>query len=263
MQTAGKALVYVLVFLISALILSPLLFTVAGSFAVYWGADMYSAGVTLSWYAKVFEKFGHTIGFTLVLAFCTVLVNTVLGTMAGYWFYRWKSRWVFVLEELLSLPIAVPGIAIALALIQTYPAMRASGALMLVGHVIITFPLMFRTVLGTLRTKDFRMLDECAATLGAGPMYRFFHVIFPSIRGAILSGAVMVFMLSLGEFNMNFFLYTPLTVTLPIGLYEAYSTLRIELGSAYTTLFLAMAIPLMYLLHRLNQSSAFSRNGGV
>lgn len=263
MSFLGKGLLYMLIFLVSAFIILPLVFTIAGSFAVYWGSDLFSAGFTLDWYRKVFDQYGHTIVFTLVITSLTVVINIILGTMTGYLFSKSRSRWMAVVEEILTLPIAVPGIAIALALIQTYAWMRVSGALILVGHVIVTFPLMFRIVLGTLRTKNFQLLDDCAATLGAGVFYRFYHVILPSIKSAVLSGAIMVFMLSLGEFNMTFFLYTPLSMTLPIGLYDAYSTLRIEAGSAYTVVFLLLAIPLMVLLHRLNQTSVFSRNGGV
>ena len=113
---------------------------------------------------------------------------------------------------------------------------------------------MFRTVTGALRTKDFRAIDECAASLGAGPMTRFFKVIFPAIRVSVFSGAINVFMMSLGEFNITFFLYTPFVMTLPVGMYESYASLRIEVGSAFTTLFLAFAIPLTYIMNRLNKT---------
>ena len=113
---------------------------------------------------------------------------------------------------------------------------------------------MFRAVTGALRAKDFKSIDECAASLGAGPIRRFFQVIFPAIRVSILSGAINVFMMSLGEFNITFFLYTPYLMTLPVGMYESYASLRIEVGSAFTTLFLAFAIPLTYFMNRLNKT---------
>ncbi|WCK54323.1 ABC transporter permease subunit [Aneurinibacillus sp. Ricciae_BoGa-3] len=263
MQFIGKSLMYLLIVLVSVFMILPLFITILGSVSVYWGSAMFSSGWTLQWYREVFNEYGQTIIFTLTITLLAVILNVLLGTMTGYLFSKSTHPAVKVLEEILTLPIAVPGVAIALALIQTYAWMRVSGALILVGHVVVTFPLMFRTVLGTLRTKDFRLLDDCAASLGAGPFYRFFHVILPSIKSAVLSGAIMVFMLSLGEFNMTFFLYTPLKRTLTVGLYEAYSSLRIEVGSAFTVVFLLLAIPLMYFLHRSNQSTTFSRNGGV
>ena len=53
---------------------------------------------------------------------------------------------------------------------------------------------------------------------------------------------------------ITFFLYTPFLMTLPVGMYEAYASLRIEVGSAFTTLFLAFAITLTYIMNRLNKT---------
>ncbi len=263
MQKVGKISVYFLIGLVSVFMILPLFFTIIGSVTGYWGTELFSSGWTFKWYKEVFHFYGDTILFTLTISLLTVVINIFLGTMTAYQFYKSRRRIMRIFEEILTLPISIPAVAIALALIQTYALLRGAGGLILIGHVIVTFPLMFRTVIGTLRTKNFIALEESAASLGAGPFYRFFKVIVPSIKSAIISGSMLVFLLSLGEFNMTFFLYTPLTETLPVGLYEAYASLRIEIGSAFTVVFLILAIPLMYFLHRSNQSSTFTRNGGV
>ena len=252
-----KLLGYALIVLTSLFLIVPIVFSVIGSFSGFWGRTMFSQGLTLRWYSYVFYHYGHTIGFTLMITGIVVVVNVILGSMTAYKMAMGKnrnSRWVKLAEEILTMPAAIPGIAIGLALAQTYAMMRSSGALILLGHIIFTYPLMFRTVTGTLRSQNFKAVDECAATLGAGPLTRFFTVIFPAIRVSILSGAINVFMLSLGEFNITFFLYTPLLMTLPVGMYEAYASLRIEVGSAFTTVFLIFAIPLTYAANRLNKS---------
>ena len=252
-----KALVYVLIVATTAFLIVPIIFTIIGSFCGYWGKTMFSRGFTLQWYEYVFYYYGHTIGLTLIITCATVVINAILGSMTAYKLAMHpnkKSKLIKFLEEVLTLPAAIPGIAIGLALAQTYPDLRRSGVLILIGHVIFTFPLMFRAVTGALRAKDFKSIDECASTLGAGPLRKFFLVIMPAIRVSIMSGAVNVFMQSLGEFNITFFLYTPFIMTLPVGMYESYASLRIEVGSAFTTLFLAFAIPLTYLLNRLNKT---------
>jgi putative spermidine/putrescine transport system permease protein len=58
----------------------------------------------------------------------------------------------------------------------------------------------------------------------------------------------MVLTLSIGEFNMTLLLHTPLTPTLPVGLADAYASLRIEVGSAYTIVFFMMIVPLLIAL---------------
>jgi putative spermidine/putrescine transport system permease protein len=252
-----KASAYILIVLTSLFLIVPIAFSVVGSFCMYWGQTMFSRGFTLRYYLDVFRYYGHTIGFTLMITCITVAVNILIGSMTAYKLAIAKnhnSRIIKLIEEFLTLPAAIPGIAIGLALAQAYGVMRSSGILILIGHIIFTFPLMFRAVTGTLRTRNFRTIDECAASLGAGPLRRFFLVIFPAIRVSIFSGAINVFMLSLGEFNITFFLYTPFRMTLPVGMYESYASLRIEVGSAFTTLFLAFAIPLTFILNRLNKT---------
>lgn len=254
---AFKVLAFVLILLTSAFLIVPIIFTVLGSFSAYWGQTMFSRGLTMRWYEYVFYYYGHTIKITLLISAVTVVVNTILGSMAAYKVCMAKnahSKWIKFFEEILTLPTAIPGIAIGLALAQAYTVMRQSGILILIGHIVFTFPLIFRTVTGALRSTNFRAVDEAAASLGAGPIRRFFTVIFPAIRVSVLSGAINVLLLSLGEFNITFFLYTPFLMTLPVGMYESYASLRIEVGSAFTTLFLVLAIPLSLLLNRLNKS---------
>ena len=67
----------------------------------------------------------------------------------------------------------------------------------------------------------------------------------PNCRAGILAGSLMVVTLSMGEFNMTWLLHTPLTKTLPVGLADAYASLRLEIGSAYTLVFFAMIVPLL------------------
>lgn len=248
----------VLVIIIMMLfILVPLIFTVLGSFSVYWSKTLYSKGVTLKWYAYIWQYYRHTILRTLGITCLTVVVNVLLGSMAAYKMVTTSNRnspWIKLAEEIYTLPMAIPGIAIGLSLAQAYPHLKQIGIMIPVGHILFTFPIMLRTITGALRTKNYLAIDECAASLGAGPMYRFFKVIFPAIRVPIISGAINVFMLSLGEFNITFFLYNPFVMTLPVGMYESYASLRIEAGSAYTTVFLILAIPLTILMNKYGKS---------
>lgn len=252
-----KILVSLLIIMTTAFLIVPIIFTILGSFSTYWGESMFSKGLTLDWYKYVFLYYGHTISLTLIITCLTVIINILIGSMVAYKIAMSKkknSKWMKLLEELLTLPAAIPGIAIGLALAQSFSAMRRSGVLILIGHVIFTFPLMFRAVTGAIRSQNLSSIDECSQSLGAGPLRRFFMVIFPTIRVSIFSGAINVFMTSLGEFNITFFLYTPSIMTFPVGMYESYASLRIEVGSAFTTLFLAIAIPLSYILNRLNKT---------
>jgi len=153
-----------------------------------------------------------------------------------------------IIEEVITLPLAIPGLAIALALLLTYNGFsdfRRSWLFILTGHVVFTLPFMVRSVMAIFAAIDVKTLDEGASSLGAPPWRRFLDVIVPNARPGILAGALMVVTLSLGEFNLTWMLHTPLTKTLPVGLADSYASMRLEVASAYTLVFFIMIIPLL------------------
>ncbi|MEM8665711.1 MAG: ABC transporter permease subunit [Pseudomonadota bacterium] len=207
-----------------------------------------SSGLTLKWVAEVLDLYLGTIWLSLGLAIGTLAATLVIGVPAAWYLVRNPTRPARLFEELLTLPVAVPGIAIALALILVYGGVRefrTSWLFILVGHVLFTLPFMVRAVVANLSAIDAKSLEAGAASLGAGPWRRFFDVIVPNARPGILAGSLMVVTLSIGEFNLTWMLHTPLTKTLPVGLADAYASMRLEVASAYTLVFFAMIIPLL------------------
>ena len=69
----------------------------------------------------------------------------------------------------------------------------------------------------------------------------------------------MAVTLSIGAFNPTWMLHTPLTKTLPVGLADSYASMRLEIGSAYTVVFLVMLIPLLMALQLYGQPRAPSK----
>jgi len=214
------------------------------------------SGLTLRWVFEVWNGYRDTISLSLGIALACLLITLLLGVPTAYVLARSRNRLARLAEELLVLPIAMPGLATALALIVTYGAwggFRTSWAFILVGHVLFTLPFMVRSVLAVLSAIDLKTLEEGAASLGAGFRQRFFHIVLPNCRNGILAGSLMVVTLSMGEFNMTWLLHTPLTKTLPVGLADAYASLRLEIGSAYTLIFFLMIVPLLLALQALTK----------
>jgi putative spermidine/putrescine transport system permease protein len=206
------------------------------------------SGLTLRWVGEVWALYNGTIWRSIYIALATLAVTLVLGIPAAYALARAQSRWTRWIEELLTLPIAVPGLATALALILLWGQwrdFRASWIFILVGHVLFTLPFMVRSVLAVMLAVDLKTLEEAASSLGANFRQRFFGVILPNVLPGILAGSLMVVTLSMGEFNLTWMLHTPLTKTLPVGLADSYASMRLEIGSAYTLIFLFMIVPLL------------------
>jgi putative spermidine/putrescine transport system permease protein len=214
------------------------------------------SGLTLRWVGEVWAGYRETIFLSVGISLACLAGTLLLGVPAAYVLAKRQSALTRAVEELLVMPVAVPGLATALALIVTYGAaggFRTSWLFILTGHILFTLPFMVRSVLAILVAIDLKTLEEGAASLGASFVQRFFHVVLPNCRSGILAGSLMVVTLSMGEFNMTWLLHTPLTKTLPVGLADAYASLRLEIGSAYTLIFFLMIVPLLLGLQALTR----------
>ena len=208
-----------------------------------------SSGLTLKWVMQVWSVYGGTVALSLQLAVMSVLITIALGLPCAYTLARSHSRWARLFEEFLTLPVAVPGMASALALLLAYGSLqgfRQSFWFILVGHVVFTLPFMVRTVAAALQKPELVDLEEAAKSLGANFCQTFLGILLPAILPAMVAGSLMVFTLSLGEFNLTWMLHTPLTRTLPVGLADSYASMRIEVGSAYTLIFMLIILPVLW-----------------
>lgn len=247
MERVTKAIPLGITLLACAFLLVPIVMSVLAGLTVNYFRGL-SSGLTLRWIGEVWELYSDSIFLSIRLALACLAVTLVLGVPAAYALARnpgWASR---VLEEFVSLPLAIPGLALALALLQlygSYQGFRMSWTFILVGHVLYTLPFMIRSVLSVLAAIDLQTLEEGAATLGAGPARRFVDIVVPNALPGILAGALTVVTLSVGEFNLTWMLHTPYLKTLPVGLADAYASMRLEVASAYTLVFFVMIVPLL------------------
>jgi len=244
--------------LVCAFLIVPVCMSILAGFTSNFFQGIKS-GLTLRWVFEVWDLYADTIFLSMTIALACLACTIVLGVPAAYVLAKRPGRITRMIEEFLVLPLAIPGLAIALALIISYGQIRGfrlSWTFILVGHVLYTLPFMIRAVLAVLSSTDFKTLEESAASLGARFWQRFFQIVIPNCRSGILAGSLMVVTLSIGEFNLTWMLHTPLTKTLPVGLADSYASMRLEIGSAYTVVFLVMLIPLLMALQLWGQPRA-------
>lgn len=234
--------------LVSFFMLAPITLSVLAGLVNNYSTGL-ASGLTLRWLGEVLDVYGSTITASLLLALLCVIGSLLLGVPCAYALAHSKSRWAQLFEQLLTLPVAVPGLATALALILAYGQIREfrqSFAFILAGHLVFTLPFMVRTVSAAFRRNELLALEEAARSLGASFIQRFMGVLVPAVLPAIVAASLMVFTLSVGEFNLTWMLHTPLTRTLPVGLADSYASMRIEIGSAYTLVFLLVILPVLW-----------------
>jgi putative spermidine/putrescine transport system permease protein len=247
----------VLTLMVAAFLVVPAIASmVAGVTANY--ARGIASGLTLIWVYEVLHLYADTIARSLLLAVSTLICTLGIGIPAAYGLHVIRGRIARAVEEIITLPLAIPGLATALALILTYGGagqFRQSSAFILAGHVIFTLPFMVRSIMAVLATIDVQTLEEGALSLGASRWRAFVDIIVPNTAPGILAGSLMVVTLSLGEFNLTWMLHTPLTKTLPVGLADSYASMRLEIASAYTMIFFVMIIPLLIAMQIIGRSS--------
>jgi putative spermidine/putrescine transport system permease protein len=233
-----------------AFLLVPAIMSILAGITVNYFRGL-SSGLTLKWLFEVWALYADSIWLSLGIALACLACTLVIGVPAAYALAKTESRWGRVIEEFVSLPLAVPGLALALALLQLYGTMkgfRTSWTFILVGHVLYTLPFMIRSVLAVFAAIDLKTLEEGAASLGASAWRRFTDIAIPNAMPGILAGALTVVTLSIGEFNLTWMLHTPLLKTLPVGLADSYASMRLEIASAYTLVFFVMIVPLLMAL---------------
>jgi iron(III) transport system permease protein len=145
------------------------------------------------------------------------------------------------IETLTTLPWAVPGTVLAIALATTF-SVKAPwvGRWVLVGTVLIlplaymvrNIPIVSGSVLAGFRQLD-QSLDEAAASLGANRWRTLWRVTIPLLRPAILAGGALAFATALGDFVTSIVLYTFDTRPISIEILSALREFDIGIAAAY------------------------------
>lgn len=209
------------------------------------GARPTDGRFTVFWFRYVIEVYGDTIKLSLFLAALSIATCIPLGVLGGYALVRYRFRGKGLLEELVFIPLSLPGITLAIALIETYGVLRGHWLVIFFGHLLYTLPFMLLAVTNALRSCNFIELEMAASSLGASWRQRFIWILLPNLRHAIITGSLLVFTISLGEFNASFLLNTPINQTFPAALYDAYTNDSFQVSSAATTIFLLIVVPVL------------------
>jgi sulfate/thiosulfate transport system permease protein len=148
-----------------------------------------------------------TLRFTVLVSLATAAINVVGGTLIAWVLVRDRFTGKRIVNALIDLPFALPTIVAGLTLLTLYGPRSPVGiniaftqAAVLLALLFVTLPFVIRTVQPVLLELD-REMEEAAASLGAGPIRTFRHIIFPNLFPAILSGVALAFARAIGEFG--------------------------------------------------------------
>ena len=196
------------------------------------------AGFSLRWYKNLLgdEMILQARGVSLVVAFASAIIATVLGTLAAIGVNNMSRRRRAVVLNLSYVPIVNPEIVTGVATMLLFVVLNGGiskvltallgqevrvgfgiGTL-LIAHVTFCLPYVLFNVSPKLRQMDVRMY-EAALDLGCNPRQAFFKVVLPEIMPAIISAFLISLTYSIDDFIISYF-NSGTVQTLPIAIYS-------------------------------------------
>jgi molybdate transport system permease protein len=186
----------------------------------------------------------ETILLTLELAAVTTVVLLVIGVPLAWWLARSKAWGKEIVAVIVSLPIVLPPTVLGFYLLiamgphspftaligQTLPFTFAG---LVVGSTLYSLPFVVNPIRNAFEAMGERHW-EAAATLRAGPLDAFFNVALPLASPGILTGAILGFAHTMGEFGVVLMIGGSIpgeTKVLSIAIFEFVETL--EWGKAH------------------------------
>jgi putative spermidine/putrescine transport system permease protein len=177
--------------------------------------------------------------------------------------YRWFGRGV--VSFLVILPIALPGIVTGIALNSAFTTVLSPFGVglgmftVVLGHATFCIVVVFNNVVARLRRTG-HSLEEASMDLGADTFTTFRRVTFPSIRSAVLAGALLAFALSFDEIVVTTFTAGPGIQTLPQWIFDnIFRPNQAPIVNAVAALLIVAFIAPVYLATRLSDGSSGGR----
>lgn len=174
---------------------------------------------------------------SLMTSTITTIVVVIMGTPIAYVSARFHYFGKELADSLIDLPVVMPPAVAGIALLVAFGRMGIVGHYLnglgisiafttlavIIAQVFVSSPFYIRQARTSFEDVDLAF-ENAARTLGASRIYTFFHVILPIAMNGLISGAIMAFARSLGEFGATIMFagnFQGRTQTMPLAIYTA------------------------------------------
>lgn len=223
------------------------------------------SGFSMQWYKALLEDETtlKALSNTVILAVCSSLIATVLGTAAAVGIDKFKkgparSGIMAVTNIPMMNPEIVTGVSMMLLFVFVGKLVNIDSVLgfgtLLIAHVTFNLPYIILNVLPKLRQTD-RNLAEAAQDLGCKPASAFFKVVLPSIMPGMITGMITAFTLSLDDFIISYFSGGPGFQTLPIAIFSMTKK-RVKPDMYALSALIFVSILLLLILYNIAQAKS-------
>jgi iron(III) transport system permease protein len=249
--TLAYALVY-----IGLTVALPYLVLLYAAFVSQWGAAPVVANLTLMHFASTFDPgLGVRSGLvnSLILAVSGATLATLLTLIISYMITRGASWTRGVLDFVSSIPLAMPGPVLAVAVLWAYlhEPLVLYGTLwiLLVAYITHYLPYGVRTILSSFRqiSPDF---ERAAAVCGASRHAGFRDILFPLVRPGVLAAWMLMFISMIRELSSSIFLFVPGTETTAVTLLEMWQEANFSGVAVLSLTLIAISVSIVMLVRR-------------
>ena len=215
-------------------------------------------GFTTEWYAALWrnEQIFQSLLNSLLVAVAVTLICVGVGTAAALVSARAQLRGRTLLDGLVYLPLLIPEIVIAVAVVVFFSLLRLNLSLwtIIIAHVTFCVSYVIIVVGARLAGMD-RSLQEAALDLGANEWTTFLRVTLPLAAPGILSAALLVFTTSFDDYLITSFVSGVGSTTLPLQIYSLLKRGITPEINAISTAILLATVPLVYIAQRLERGA--------
>ena len=215
-------------------------------------------GFTLKWYKELLknEQIMSAFYTTLIIAFVSAAVATVIGTAAAIAIQSMKQKWKTLYMGLTNIPMMNAEIVMGVSLMLLFIAfhMTLGFSTILIAHITFNIPYVILSVAPKLKQTN-RYTYEAALDLGAHPLKAFFNVVFPDIVPGVISGFMLAFTMSLDDFVITHFTKGPGIDTLSTKIYtEVRKGIKPEIYALSTIMFVTVLVLLLLINYSPKES---------
>ncbi|HUQ42629.1 MAG TPA: iron ABC transporter permease [Candidatus Limnocylindrales bacterium] len=188
---------------------------------------------------------GSALQNTLIFGVVAAAVSAIFAMLAGWLVQRGTWRGRGVLDFLMIMPAAVPGlffgIGYATAFNEPWLDWFYGGPLIVTAMIFWNVPVGYQAAVAGLRQID-KSMDEAATSLGASSLRGFRDVLIPMLGGSLRVGFVTTFVRAVTTLSMVIFLFTTSSTVATIRIFQLVNDLNWGGAAAFTVADIAMAI---------------------
>lgn len=214
------------------------------------------AGFTLKWYSKLLTESDvwEALINSLVVGITATFTSVILGSIAAYTIFRYRSPLQNVHYGFIYAPLLLPDILIGISLLMLFVVFNIKLGLFTIFIAHTTFCISYVTMVMISKLQNFDMsVVEASHDLGAGSFETFKRVIFPLLTPGLIAASLLSFTLSIDDFVITFFVAGEGATTLPLYIYSMIKYGSTPVINALSTLILIATFLLVLLYNTFSE----------